>query len=356
MKTFFILFPSFNDDSPIKGAVALANELSKKHRVILVSLKDGKSSIKLNQNNNLEYLNLGKYSWIEKFIRYKNLITNDGFVKNNISISFCFTADIINSLLTKKALTVSSLRANIYENYKYSYGKIGFIYAKINFYALKKIKNIISMTKSMSNQVYSETGIRSPVVGNFLDEEGIEEYRRDYDNVGPYNFVFTGSITRRKRVDLLIHAIYELDKIGYDVICNIIGDGNLYKEIENKIKELNIKHLINLHGNITNPFFELSKGDIFVLPSESEGVSRSSMEALYLGIPCILRDIDGNSELIVDNFNGQLFKDESSLSEKMILLAQESRKNKFYKSVLLPNDFRQEFAVRKIEHIIEISN
>ena len=155
---------------------------------------------------------------------------------------------------------------------------------------------------------------------------------------------------------MLIKAISQLDKKGHDVICNIIGDGNLHDELLNKINELDIGHLINLHGNLVNPFYEISKADIFVLPSLSEGVSRSSMEALYLGIPCILRDIDGNSELVKNGVNGSLFSNENTLSEIMIAMAIESRTKKSYNSSLLPDNFRQSSSVAMIEKIIGINN
>lgn len=354
-QSIFILLPGFNNDSPVKGAAALANELSKKHQVTIVSLKSKDSSIKLRDSNNLKFIDLGKFSWHHKIIYYKKLVTDNYSTNSNVSISFCFSADILNSLCSKHVKTFSSIRANLYENYKHTYGIFGFFIAKINFICLKRIKNIFSMTQSMADQIRKETGIDSHIVGNFLDEEEMESFRRVNINKGAYKFVFTGSISSRKKVEVLIDAIYELYKAGYDVRCDILGDGPLKMKIKNKILDLNLSKIINMHGNIPEPLNLVSNADVFVLPSLSEGLSRSSMEALYLGIPCILRDIDGNSELIEEDMNGNLFKDESLMGKLMLDCAKKSRKNSLFKNILLNDNYRQSIGSAKIEHLLDVN-
>ena len=49
------------------------------------------------------------------------------------------------------------------------------------------------------------------------------------------------------------------------------------------------------------------------LPSYSEGMSRAVLEALSLGIPCVLRNVKANSELIKDKENGILFNNTTDL-------------------------------------------
>ena len=110
-------------------------------------------------------------------------------------------------------------------------------------------------------------------------------------------------------------------------------------------KKLEIQNIVNFHGELEDPFSLLSEADTFVLPSLSEGTSRSSMEALFLGVPCILRDIDGNSELIQDGINGALFQNEKDIAQAMIDWANKSRTKKLYESILLKNNFRQEHAI-----------
>jgi glycosyltransferase involved in cell wall biosynthesis len=49
--------------------------------------------------------------------------------------------------------------------------------------------------------------------------------------------------------------------------------------------------------------------DLYISPSHVDGSSVSLMEALASGLPCLVSDIPGNKEWIVDGENGWLFRD-----------------------------------------------
>jgi glycosyltransferase involved in cell wall biosynthesis len=96
------------------------------------------------------------------------------------------------------------------------------------------------------------------------------------------------------------------------------------------------------------------KSEIFVMTSISEGVSRSLMEALYLGKLCIVSDIDGNRELIQNNKNGYLFNSKQELVDiiqKQLVNIFSNNKN------LLPDKFRSNVSLdlhkKLFEEIIE---
>ena len=102
-----------------------------------------------------------------------------------------------------------------------------------------------------------------------------------------------------KRVDLLIKAMSNLD-----IELHIIGDGVLKDGL---VSLSNSKTFF--HGEIDN-FNEFSQYDIFALISDSEGLPLSALEAMSVGMPLILSDVGGCSELI-DN-NGILVKNNIS--------------------------------------------
>src|SRR5699024_9689750 len=68
----------------------------------------------------------------------------------------------------------------------------------------------------------------------------------------------------------------------------------------------------------------IKDAEIFVLPSNSEGMPNSLIEAMALGIPSIATDcpIGGSAEIIKNNQNGLLIKmnEESELIKAMELL------------------------------------
>jgi glycosyltransferase involved in cell wall biosynthesis len=67
--------------------------------------------------------------------------------------------------------------------------------------------------------------------------------------------------------------------------------------------------------------------DLYISPSHVDGSSVSLMEALASGLPCLVSDIPGNKEWIIDGENGWLFRDGAvnDLAEK-ILYAIKNRK------------------------------
>jgi glycosyltransferase involved in cell wall biosynthesis len=62
--------------------------------------------------------------------------------------------------------------------------------------------------------------------------------------------------------------------------------------------------------------------DVYVLPSVSEGISNSLLEAMSSGVPVIVTATGGNPEVVVDGESGLLFPvgDSSRLAEQLTLL------------------------------------
>jgi glycosyltransferase involved in cell wall biosynthesis len=98
----------------------------------------------------------------------------------------------------------------------------------------------------------------------------------------------------------------------------------------------------------------MSEFDVLVSTSLSEGVSRSTLEALYLGIPCILRNVDGAKDLIQNGINGYLFNDDLELADQIISAITLSRNFDKHKS-LLPSMFRQSNSARQYLDLLESS-
>lgn len=73
-----------------------------------------------------------------------------------------------------------------------------------------------------------------------------------------------------------------------------------------------------LHDNVhflgyRNDVKELYEAaDCFVMPSFREGLSRSLMEAMASGLPCVVSKIRGNNDLITDNKGGFLCEPQNS--------------------------------------------
>jgi sugar transferase (PEP-CTERM/EpsH1 system associated) len=87
----------------------------------------------------------------------------------------------------------------------------------------------------------------------------------------------------------------------------IIGDGPLLGELQRMSKTLGIADLTWLPGAVENIPDTLRGFDVFVLPSLSEGISNTILEAMASGIPVLATAAGGNLELVEDGYCGRLF-------------------------------------------------
>ena len=112
-----------------------------------------------------------------------------------------------------------------------------------------------------------------------------------------------GRLTKGKRISDLIRAIPTVLKDCPDLLVRIIGEGNTADELHNIARELNVEKNVEFQGYI--PHSELpdfyTSSDIFVLPSLSEGMSNTVLEAMAAGLPIITTETGGTKELISGN-------------------------------------------------------
>lgn len=350
IKKVFIIVPSPCDDSPIKGAAALANSLSAWVSVTFITLKSGSNNFNL-INKNITLISLAEYSWYGKVKALHKLLKQSGNRRNISTISSSFSADFINSLCNKYAVTCSSVRGNLPVNYLHTYGLIGKFIAFFHFKRLKKFNHIVSMTHSMSEQVEQYTGRNSPVVGNFIDEDRVAKYRKNKKNKA-LRFIFTGSFIERKQPLLLINVMAKLYNQGTIFVLDMFGDGPLLDASKKMAEKLGLASFIEFHGHVNEPYEYIASADVLILPSLSEGVPRSVLEALCLGVPCVLRDVDGNRELIQPGKNGELFSTDFELHDLILKAAKQKQNGSFFKMNLIPHSFRQKSCARSYLNLI----
>jgi sugar transferase (PEP-CTERM/EpsH1 system associated) len=87
----------------------------------------------------------------------------------------------------------------------------------------------------------------------------------------------------------------------------IIGSGPLEDKLRCSAKELGIEETVLFLGERNNVPEILQAMDVFVLPSVTEGISNTILEAMACGLPVVATKVGGNSELINDNITGFLF-------------------------------------------------
>jgi glycosyltransferase involved in cell wall biosynthesis len=354
VKKIFIIVPSASLESPVRGACALANGLTNFNSVTLVSLKRNTEAHTLLKDS-INVLELGQYnSWYKKLDIFKKTLIFNGGIKKTVTISIGLSADFFNSFCVNLTTTCSSVRGNLPEVYPQSFGKLGKLIAHLHLKRLRKIHHVVSMTKSMSRIVNSYIDKDSPIIGNFIDEKQLDIYRRKQKLLGPYKFVFVGALVNNKQPFIIIDAIKKLLLSGIEVELDVIGDGPLMQSLKKQSSNLSNSNCVNFHGFLDKPYQIISNADVLVLPSLTEGISRSVLEALYLGIPCVLREIKGSADVVSNGINGELFKTDINLAPVMLKAAVFSRNKIKKRDILTLKDFRQDEAVKKYIDLLNL--
>jgi glycosyltransferase involved in cell wall biosynthesis len=201
----------------------------------------------------------------------------------------------------------------------------------ISNFIIRNTDQLIVLTDHMKNEAGKITDKNINVVPN-----GVNLYDADlfYNNSLKDRFnipgkgkilVYVGKFRVEKGLKYLIMAMAIVGKRNSDVKLLLVGDGKERKELEKMVIESSLTNII-FAGEVSNkdvPKY-LSLGDIFVLPSLSEGFPNAILEAFAAGLPVICTDVTGIHEIVKNGINGLLVKptDYEDLAEKILYLAE----------------------------------
>ena len=167
--------------------------------------------------------------------------------------------------------------------------------------------------------------------------------------------VSVGRFTPAKRFDRLIRIVSRLRSEKFDVSLWLLGDGELREELYVLSSQLGISEYVTFWGFQNNPYKYVSKCDLFVCSSSSEGYSTAVTEAIILGIPVITTDCSGMGELLQDGKCGVITKNcEDSLYEGIKRLLTSPNALQYYSMAASERgkDFSIERIMKSVESVI----
>jgi len=201
--------------------------------------------------------------------------------------------------------------------------------------------NLLAMKVSEQNIVIVNNSLNREDYG-FLNNDVFQPRKTQILNI-----VFSGRITKTKRVDILIKALKILqDQFKFDFRCVIIGGGDLMHIIQLS-KDSGVYKRVLFAGEkygreIHNLFLD---ADVFVYPG---GIGLSCLHALSFGLPVITSDNftehGPELELLIPGYNGDFFLNDSPNDLAIKIIEWRSR--------LLVN--RNEYRGNCIRHIKEL--
>lgn len=115
-----------------------------------------------------------------------------------------------------------------------------------------------------------------------------------------------GRLAPVKNYSLLLHAVQGL-VAAVGIIVVLVGDGPERTALMAIAQELGLGERVHFLGHRDDVFELLAAMDVFVLPSVSEGMSNTLLEAMAAGVPVVASDVGGNPEIVRDGVDGLLF-------------------------------------------------
>ena len=166
----------------------------------------------------------------------------------------------------------------------------------------------------------------------------------------PFKFIIVGSLVVNKGHK----RIFELfEKIKFNFVLEVIGDGPLRKELEENSKALKIEDKVIFKGLQKDMEAIYTSADFLIQGSYVEGFPNVVLEALSFGIPCVVYDAPGgHKEMIIEGENGYIVQNQEEalkIIEKTI--HQHWDRNAIRKDAF--NRFRSEKIIKQYETLFQ---
>jgi len=297
---------------------------------------------------------------IPKLIYLQKLIKS---ISPDIIISFMFYTSFwiipIMYLFKIDAPLIISVNSNPDSQYK---KRIYFKYLMKFLFPLKKVTAIVPVSKELKTllaQKYRINKQKIIPIYNGVDIEKIKQmalekidsHEKVFNNPNIIKFITVGRLSAEKGHKYLIEAFTKVLKEIPNSKLFIIGEGKTRPQIEKMIQERNLNNSVILIGFLHNPYNYISRSDIFVLPSLSEGLPYALIEALICKIPIVSTNCEtGPNEILENGKYGILTKvaDSDDLAEKMVSLAKDKKARAHFSNIS-----HQRTDIFDIKHFIE---
>ncbi|MCR5146601.1 MAG: glycosyltransferase family 4 protein [Clostridia bacterium] len=180
-------------------------------------------------------------------------------------------------------------------------------------YALKD-SVVIACGEGVKKNLVDFYGIKDTkidVICNSIEKKDIINKPSDSFLENKENKVFVGTVGRlseQKGIDVFISAMAKLINKDSNIYAVVIGDGKLKSQLKVMVDKLNVKKNVLFLGYRSDVIELISQMDFIVLASRWEGFPLTPIETFSVGKTIIVTDIDGNNEIVKNEYNGLLFE------------------------------------------------
>lgn len=286
-----IIVPNL-DNGRLLSEKLLIKQLSDKYNIKIFVLSGSNKENEYFDKENLIFLNLDLSNSILTFpINYYNNINELKDLKRryriNKSLSFGKKANILNVL--------SNVKEKIILNVNESHDDT-FVLEKFVKRIYKKADRIVVDSKNKEAFLSNDYKIDKKDIAIIEDilpideisEKAAEDVGEDLEDFFKHKVIVNyGELTEDKGQWHLIKAFFRIKEKEDGVKLLILGDGPLYKKLDELIKSMNMENDIKIIKEFSNPYKYLIRSDIFVLSSHQEYSKANVLDAMACARPVI---------------------------------------------------------------------
>ncbi|WP_340002302.1 glycosyltransferase family 4 protein [Oceanobacillus sp. FSL K6-0127] len=273
----------------------------------------------INANIEVDSLNLSRFKGMLKGSHYLRRKVEE--LDPTLVHTQGLRADTLAARNLKQYKKVTTLRNYPFHDYPMKFGKVkGLIMAYSHIKAFKYFDSPITCSESLASLLETKIKERYKFIQNGVDInhytfptfENKESMRKKIKI--PLNkkvFITVGSLISRKDPLTVIKAFIQSKAFDNSILL-IIGDGPLKKECQEVAKDYTN---IIFTGQVEDVKDYLTASDYFVSASLSEGLPNTVLEALSVGLPCCLSNIEQHREILKLNKNAGILIETKSISE-----------------------------------------
>lgn len=240
------------------------------------------------------------FSWIRMLISGNYLLSK--FIKKikpDIVHTQCFFSTFFMQSFGQQIKLCTTIHCLFYEDFAFTYGKsIGSAMTWMYVNALKKYNVCVACSENVERELLKKYQINLTHVRNGTQIPILQHTKEKYvlnkkrNNIGVSEkqkmFICTGVICARKNQVQILRCLKKLNNVS----VVFLGDGPDFEVMRNEAPGNAI-----FLGNVNDVYEYLSIADGFVSTSFSEGMPNAVLEALMMGLPCILSNIEPHCEI-----------------------------------------------------------
>ena len=323
-------------------AMQLASGLADDFNVVLLYNKERENQYQVDKR--VQVIRMPTFCYDEKMILSRRYVREVKRIFHiDVSISLLHKMNCRNVYSKYKDYVIVSERNNPKLAYPENYALSKVIYDRAD--------HVVFQTKEVQSMFSVKTQSHSSILPNPVTISCLAEDRR-----AP-KIVNVARLHPNKNQELLIHAFSLFLRSHPKYTLDLYGEGDYESHLKQLASKLEISDNVFFHGNVVNIHEQIADAGMFVLSSNTEGMSNALLEAMMMGLPCISTDCTGSKEVIQSYQNGILIGmgDVEGMADAMSYLAEHPeeadrmRKNAMHTA----EAYRKEIVIKQWRELVE---